>query len=226
MDNGFNGTDYSMVSRNKQSLIYQLNMKKSIVWAFALLAFYTHTLNANNILKDDFISPQAVQIVTDIITEVEQKLNVHIYLISSNEKLPPKANLFEYTKSYESNLSKPYAILVFIPRSQRVGLIPSSKELSQYYDASEVKSALIDVVASADQNKLEDKYNIGIVQGVSELADQIAKHKGVELTKTIPNDTKEMISIFQYVVYVGTALVFWIFMFRPLLRRFKNGNNQ
>jgi hypothetical protein len=201
-------------------------MKKSIVWAFALLTFYSHALYANSILKDDFISPQAAQIVTNITTEAKEKLDVNIYVISSNEKISSKANLFEYTKSYESNLSKPYVVLVFIPRSQRVGLIPSHKDLNTQYDASEVKSALIDVVASADKNKLEDKYNIGIVQGVSELADQIAKNKGVTLTKTIPNDTQEVVDIFRYIVYVGTALVFWIFMFRPLLRRFRDGDKQ
>lgn len=200
-------------------------MQKSIVWALALLAFCSHSLLASNILKDDFISLQAKPILTDMIVEAKDKLNVNIYVVSSNEKLESKANLFDYVKQYESNLSKPYAILVFIPRSQRVGLIPSSQELTKQYDASDVKAALIDVVASADQNKLEDKYNIGIVQAVSELADQIGNYKGIKMTKTIPNDTKDLILIFQYIVYMGTAIIFWIFMFRPLLRRIRNGKS-
>ncbi|MBN2826327.1 MAG: hypothetical protein JXQ76_13435 [Campylobacterales bacterium] len=201
-------------------------MQKSIVWAFALLTLYSHTLYANNILKDDFISIQAKPIVNDIIVEANEKLGINIYVISSNEKLEQNANLFEYTQAYESNLSKPYVVLVFVPRSQRVGLIPSSKEMASLYDASDVKAALIDVVASADKNKLEDKYNIGIVQGVSELAEQIAHSKGVVLTKVIPNDTKEVINIFRYIVYIGTGFVIWIFMFRPLLRRFRDGDKQ
>jgi len=73
-----------------------------------------------------------------------------------------------------------------------------------------------------DQNKLEDKYNIGIVQGVTELADQIAHSNGREPTKTIPNETQNFISIFRYILYIGTAIVMWIFMFRPLLRRFQD----
>ncbi len=198
---------------------------KSIAWAFALFALFSHTLNANNILKDDFVSIQARPIVQDIIVEAKQKLGIHIYVVSSNEKLEQNANLFEYVKAYESNISKPYVVLVFVPRSMRVGLIPSSTDVALLYNASDVKAALIDVVASADKNKLEDKYNIGIVQGVSELAEQIAKSKGVVLTKVIPNDTKEVINIFRYIVYIGTAFVIWIFMFRPLLRRFKNDNN-
>ncbi|MBN2824264.1 MAG: hypothetical protein JXQ76_02985 [Campylobacterales bacterium] len=201
-------------------------MKKSTVWAFALLAFCSHTLYANTILKDDFVSIQAKSIVNDIIVETKEKLGINIYLISSNEKLDANANLFEYVKAYESNLSKPYTILVFVPRSLRVGVIPSSSEIGSLYNANDVKSALIDVVASADQNKLEDKYNIGIVQGVSELADQIAHSKGIVLTKVIPNDTKEVVNIFRYIVYIGTAFVFWIFMFRPLLRRFRDDNKQ
>jgi len=202
-------------------------MKKSIVWAFALLAFCSHTfLYANTILKNDFISPQAAQLINDMTSEVKEKIGINIYVISSNEKLEDKANLFEYTKRYESNVSKPYVLLVFVPRSKRVGLIPSPKTLADSYDASDVKSALIGVVAAADKNKLEDKYNIGIVQGVSELADQLAQSKGIKLTKTIPNETQNFVSIFRYIVYFGTVLVMWIFMFRPLLRRFKNGNKQ
>ncbi|MEA2029430.1 MAG: hypothetical protein U9N49_10710 [Campylobacterota bacterium] len=200
-------------------------MKKSIVWAFALLAFCSHTLlHANAILKDDFISPQAADLINDMTNEAKEKLGINIYVISSNEKLESKANLFEYTKRYESNVSKPYVLLVFVPRSKRVGLIPSSTALSDNYDAGDVKSALIGVVAAADQNKLEDKYNIGIVQGVSELADQLAQSKGIKLTKTIPNETQNFVSFFRYIVYFGTVLVMWIFMFRPLLRRFKDGN--
>jgi len=157
--------------------------------------------------------------------EAKDKLGINIYIISSNDKLPARANLFEYTKSYERNASKPYVMLVFVPRSLRVGLIPSSKELTSLYDADDVKSALVGVVASKDQNKLEDKYNIGIVQGVSELADQIAKSKGVELTTVIPNDTKTVITVFQYIVYIGTLLVLWIFLVRPILRRRSDGKS-
>ncbi|SHO80221.1 membrane protein [hydrothermal vent metagenome] len=199
-------------------------MKKSKVWAFALLTFIFQTLlYSNNILKNDFITYKAGLLINEISNEAKDKLDINIYTISSNEMLKPRSNLFEYLKSYENNMSKPYIAVIFIPRAKRVGVIPSSSELIKMYNSSEVKSAMIDVVASVDKNSLEDKYNIALVQGVSELADEIAKFKNIKMEKTIPNDTKNVISIFRYIVYVGTLLVLWIFLIQPFIRRRKHG---
>ena len=94
------------------------------------------------------------------------------------------------------------------------------------YDKGDVQDATIDVVAAKDKNSLEDKYNIGIVQGFSELADQIAKSRNVELTTTIPNETRYIIKVLQIVVIIGALLVFWMFLFRPLFMRIKNGKKK
>jgi hypothetical protein len=91
------------------------------------------------------------------------------------------------------------------------------------YDKSNVLDATLGVVATKDKNSDEDKYNIAIVQGVSELADEIASSKGVKLTTTIPNETNEFIGYVKIPVYIGSLFVFWIFVFRPLLTRIRNG---
>ena len=201
-------------------------MQKSKVWAFALLTFIFQTiLYSNNILKDDFITYKAGILINDISSESKDKLDINIYTISSNEMLKPRSNLFEYLKSYENNMSKPYVAVIFIPRAKRVGLIASSPKLAKMYNSSEVKSAMIGVVASMDKNSLEDKYNIALVQGVSELADQIAKFKGIKMEQTIPNDTKDLISIFQYIVYAGSLVVLWIFLVQPFIIRRKRGES-
>jgi hypothetical protein len=199
-------------------------MKKSKVWTFVLLTFIFQTLlYSNNILKNDFITYKAGILIDDISNEAKDKLGINIYTISSNEILKPRINLFEYIKSYESNMSKPYVVIIFIPRVKRVGLIPSSQDIAKMYNYDEVKSAMIDVVASVDKNSLKDKYNIALVQGVSELADQIAKFKDVKMDKTIPNDTKNIISVFKYIVYTGSLIILWIFLIQPIIRRRKNG---
>ncbi len=105
----------------------------------------------------------------------------------------------------------------------RVALIPSSKELAKLYDKSDVMDATIDVVAVQDKNTKEDKFNIGIVQGFSELADQIASSKNVEMTTTLPNETRVIITVLRIIVMIGALLVFWMFLFRPIFMRIKNG---
>jgi len=189
-------------------------------------------LNATYILKDDLLRPQASKIVEDISQELSQKVGVHIYTIATNERFKPRANLVEYSKKYESNISKPSVIFIFAPNAKltqdsdqrgRVAYIPSSKTVAGMYDKSKVLDATLGVVATKDKNSDEDKYNIAIVQGVSELADEIASSKGVKLTKTIPNETNEFIGYVKIPVYIGSLFVFWIFVFRPLLMRIRNG---
>ena len=192
-------------------------------------------LNATHILKDELLKPEASKLIEKMGNELFSKTGINGYLVATNEKFPEKFNLVDYSKKYEANLSKPYVILIFAPNAiitkesgqkGRVGLIPSSKSLIDLYSRSDVIDATVDVVASKDKNSNEDKFNIGIVQGFSELADQIADSKNIELTTTIPNETRYIIKGLQVIVIIGALLVFWMFMFRPIYMRIKNGKKQ
>ncbi len=200
---------------------------------FALLALLLPLLlNATHILKNDLLNPEASKLIEEMGNELVSKTGINGYVIASNENFVEKFNLVEYSKKYEANVSKPYVMLIFAPNAVitakaettgRVALITSSKELAKLYDKSDVMDATIDVVAVQDKNTKEDKYNIGIVQGFSELADQIASSKNVEMTTTLPNETKIIVSVLRVIVMIGALLVFWMFMFRPIYMRIKNG---
>ena len=200
---------------------------------FALLALLLPLLlNATHILKNDLLNPEASKLIEEMGNELFEKTTINGYVVATNENFPEKFNLVTYSKKYEDNMSKPYVMLIFAPNAiitaksetkGRVALIPSSKELVKLYDKSDVMDATIDVVAVQDKNTKEDKFNIGIVQGFSELADQIASSKNVEMTTTLPNETRIIISVLRVIVIIGALLVFWMFMFRPLYMRIKNG---
>jgi len=200
---------------------------------FALLALLLPLLlNATHILKNDLLNPEASKLIEEMGNELISKTGVNGYVVATNENFIEKFNLVEYSKKYEANVSKPYVMLIFAPNAiitaksetkGRVALIPSSEDLRELYDKSDVMDATIDVVAVQDKNTKEDKYNIGIVQGFSELADQIADSKNVEMTTTLPNETKIIITVLRVVVIIGALLIFWMFMFRPLYLRIKNG---
>lgn len=203
---------------------------------FALLAFFLPLLlNATNFIKNDFLTPEASKIVEDIGDELSVKTGIHIYANVTNRAFPQGFNLVEYSKKFENNLSKPFVILIFAPNAViteksgqrgRVGLIPSSQDLTSFYDSASVKDYAIGVVASKDKNTKQDKYNIGVVQSYSELADQIAKSKDVKMTKTIPNETEFIVGILEYIVFFGSFFVLWIFIVRPIIERIKHGNRE
>ena len=200
---------------------------------FALLALLLPLLlNATHILKDDLLKPEAAKLIEQIGNELFSKTGMNEYVVATNENFPERFNLVAYSKKYEANLSKPYVMLIFAPNALitkksdqkgRVALIPSSREVAELYNKSDVMDATIDVVATKDKNSKEDKFNIGIVQGFSELADQIATSKNVKLKTTLPNDTRTIIGYIKILVYFGALLVLWIFILRPIWVRIKNG---
>lgn len=188
-----------------------------------LALLFPFLLNAAHILKNELLNPKASQIIEEIGNELLLKTGINEYVIATNDPFPRGSSMVAYVEKYENNLSKPYVVFVFAPHDKRVGIIPSSDEVKSLYDEQKVKNAAIDVVAGKDKNSDEDKYNVGIVQGFSELADQIGQAKGIKLTKTLPNETRFIINILRVIVLSGTALVLWIFIVRPIISRMKYG---
>lgn len=192
----------------------------------ALLALVVTSLSqGNSFIKDELTKPAIKNEINKISDELDKKTGIKIFVIATNDTLPK--NLVEYTKQYSSNISKPNIILIFAPTTKRVGVVASSPEIQAMYNSSDVKDAFIGVVRDeGDGNTNEDKYSIGIYQSVSELADQIAKAKNVNMTTTIPNDTHYIVNILRVVVWCGALIVFWIFGGQKLYRRIRYGKQQ
>ena len=207
-------------------------MFKAQVRATLLALVLPLLLNATHILKDDILKIEASQRINEMGDELFSKTGINGYVIATNEHFPVGFNLVEYSKKYEAQMSKPYVLFIFAPQARiteetetkgRVGLIPSSDEIRHLYDYDDVRDAAVDIVSTKDSNSDEDKHNIGVLQAFSELAEGIAQSKGVELTTTIPNETRYMVWGLSAFVYIGSLLVLWIFILRPLYMRIKNG---
>jgi len=190
----------------------------------ALLALLLCTFtSAKFIINDHIIAPKAVAILDKISNELTEKTGVNAFVVATKERLPKGVNLYDYSKKFESNVSKPYVILIFAPNSMRIGLIPSSDEVAKYYDSDKVKSFAIDIVGSEDSNALQSKYDLAVVQAYSELADEIATAKGIKLTNTLNDPTGWIIDLVRWIVWIGAILIFWVYFGRPIYMRIKNG---
>lgn len=214
-----------------------MHKAKSRASLLAILALYMLPLllNATQLLRNDLLKLEAVQLIDAMGTELKDKTGINAYVIATNEHFPERFNLVEYSKQYEANVAKPYVLFIFAPyatitkRSEtrgRVGIIPSSDDVKDLYDYDDVRDAGINIVAMKDSNTDEDKFNIGILQAYSVLADNIASSKGVKLEKTIPDEMGTMVTILRILIYTGTAVLLWIFVIRPFLMRRKNGREK
>ena len=203
-----------------------LKSRKAILLAFLLPLL----LNASFVLKNDNLKPEAIELIDKMGNELLKKTAIHAYVLTTNEAFPIGFNLVNYSKSFENKMSKPYVLYIFAPNAMitekaeitgRIGIIPSSLSVKELYNYEDVRDSGLDVITVKDKNSLEDKQNIGVIQAYSELADNIADSKEVEMTTTIPNDTRTFISIIRVVLFIGLILVTWIYLIRPIVMRFK-----
>ena len=208
---------------------------------FSILALclFPFLLNAtplqSHLIRNDLLKIEAVKLINKMGEELQDKTGVYAYVIATNEHYPQGFNLVEHSKQYEAKLSQPYVLFIFAPYATitnksevrgRVGIIPSSDAVRAMYNYDDVRDAGINIVAIKDSNTDEDKFNIGILQAYSELADNIAKSKGITLKNTIPDEMGTMVNILRVLIYAGTLIVLWLFIFRPLWIRMKNGKTE
>jgi hypothetical protein len=199
-------------------------MNKTFARLALLVLLLTTTIFANPIINDVFLNEKAKKIIVDISNELKSKTGINAYLYTTNENIERDVSMYDYAKKFDSNLSKPYLILIFAPNNKRIGIISSSDDLKSMYNESEVKDSAINVLKDEyDGNKLEDKYNIAIAQSFSELADEVAQSKGIKLDSIISNESHLVVNIIRAIIYIGSLFVLWIFVGRGIYQRFKDG---
>jgi hypothetical protein len=198
------------------------NAMRALVLACALPLF----LSAHYLINDYIVSPKAGEQIEKMGTELFEKTRVNAYVVATADTIDRTANLYEYIKRYEKKLSKPYALLFFAPTSKRIGLLASSDTIKKMYDSDDVKRYAIEIVSTQDSNSVQSRYDVGVVQAYSELADEIAEAKGVELTTTIQDKYHWIITLIRWVVLLGALTIIWIYFGQPFLRRIRHGKQQ
>jgi len=206
-------------------------MSKAAARVTLLALLLSISISAKFILNDYIISPRAAQVIEEMSTELTEKTSIHAYVVATKEKFPAGANLYKYSKRFESNISEPYVIFIFAPNAViaegiddrgRLGLI-ASKDMIKRYNPYDVKKYAVEILQSKDSNSLQSKYDLSVVQAYSELADELAASKGVELDKTLKNKYGWIITVIAWIVRAGTILLLWIYILRPIYLRIKNG---
>jgi len=210
---------------------------KPFVKVFVLFALYILSpllyaeVPSIYLIKNDLLNLKASKFIDTIGQELEEKTGLHAYVIATNEHFVEGFNLVEYSKQYKAKLSKPYVLFIFAPYATivsgakergRIGIIPSSTDTKKLYSYNNVRDAAIKVVALKDSNTDEAKFNVGIVQAYSELADELAQSKNIKLVHIIPNEMGGILTVLRVLVYFGAIIVLWIFLVRPIWIKIKS----
>ncbi len=194
-------------------------MRAKLRFSWLLLLLLINFLNANYLFNDHLISPKAANVIENIAKELNDKTSINAYLIATNDKIKRGVSVYDYIKKYNSNLKKPYVAIVFAPNSKRMHIIASNKELLNSLDKDKILDYAIKIIASKDSNSLQSKYDVGLVQAFSEMADEIAKAKGVELKNTIKERGTWVLKIVNSLIIIGSLIVIWIYFISPIFRK-------
>lgn len=178
-----------------------------------------NTLSAKFLFNDHLVSPRASDAIEKMGKELQQKTAINAYLVATNDTLQRGVSVYEYLKKFSSSMSKPYAVIVFAPNSKRIHLVASNKELKGALDQGKILDYAIKVIASKDKNSLQSKYDLGLVQAYSELADELAASKNVTLKSTIKSGGSWVLEIVNTLIILGSLIVIWIYFIAPIFRK-------
>ncbi len=182
------------------------------------LLLMPYFLSANFLINDHLVSPKAADFIEKIGVELKNKTAINGYLITTNKKIDRGVSVYDFIKGYKG-LEEPYVAIVFAPNSKRIHLIAKPKELLNKLDKGEILDYAIKVIASKDSNSLQSKYDVGLVQAYSEMADEVAKTKGVKLKSTIKNGGGWVLKIVNTLIIIGSIIVIWFFFVRPIFTK-------
>jgi hypothetical protein len=174
-------------------------------------------LNAQFLINDHIVSPKAADFINKIGVELKSKTKINGYIITTNDELKRGVSVYEYVKKYGDSLQEPFVSIFFAPNSKRIHLIAKPKDLLSNLDKSEILDYAIKVIASEDKNTIQSKYDVGLVQAYSEMADEIAKNRGVKLDTTIQNSGNWVLKIVNTLIIIGSLIVIWVYFVRPII---------
>jgi len=201
--------------------------------------FFITTLMADTnryiITDDGLIDPRAQGKILEIGNEVKQKLGVNLYVnvkknngIDRNIKRAQRITMMRKIETnLVQNLQKPYAVLT-IAVDQTYATILISNDLKKMIDKDDVlDSYVIPLLASKDKNTLLAKISAACLNGFAQMADSVAKAKGIKLNSSIGSEGKITATIWKIIMYtlVLSGIILYIIIILRERKYKKRGQN-
>jgi hypothetical protein len=182
---------------------------KRVVATLFIFSLTINSLEASFILHNEgILTDKTAQKIEIIGTEVKRKLGISLYV--SAKKNLGKKHITEYGAEMSSLIDGPFALFTFAQYEKKIDII-SSPNVGKLFDKDEVlNDYTIPIIAYVDKNSENSKYNAALLNGYSELAEQVASSKGVSLETAIGNESSNIVEILRVVIY-GFLFIMGIF---------------
>jgi uncharacterized membrane protein YgcG len=195
---------------------------KRVFSLFILIIAISTCAEASFILHNEGILTQKTSDkIEEIGAELKKKTGITVYL--SAKKSLNKVNIVDYSKKLSSMFKdNEHAILLFAQYEKKVDTIATSNVTSLFDKDSVLNDYTIPLIVSHDKNSENSRYNAGLLNGYSELCEQIAKSKSITLDSAIGDESSSIIGIIRTTIY-SMIVIFTVYYFYLRIFRRKNG---
>ena len=190
--------------------------------AFALLFLFSSLAFAHIILKNDAILPQkTIKKIEEIGNELRQKTGVSLY-VAVVKKMDRK-KIVDFERSLAKDLKPPFILLTLSVEDQKVDIY-SSDDVKNRFDKEQILSpypwegSIIPILTAHFKNQ-QAAIEAAILNGYSEIAEQVAKSYGINLKSAIGNTNRNIYYWLRILFYSIIALIFLNFVYRRYVKR-------
>lgn len=198
-------------------------MLDSIKRALALLIFALPLIASSNfILKNDNLLPEkTIKKIDEIGNELYKKTGVKIYVAVVQEM--PMKKIIDYEKNLTKNLQPPYVLLTLALKNKKVDIV-SSPDVTKRFDKEAIlspyawKGSIIPILTAHFKNP-KAAVEAAILNGYSEIAEEIAASYGVKLKSALGNTNRDIYYWMRMLFYSILLLIFINFIYRRFKKR-------
>jgi len=198
-----------------------------------ILGLFISQLLANQtkfiIFDDGLIDPRAQDKITQIGTEVQQKLGYNIYVVVKKDNgvdlSKPRKEKIDLMRKYDKwilskiDTTKNYVVMTLVLHQHYANIL-YSKNFENIIDTDDIlQGYVIPLLASKDKNTLYAKTSAACLNGYAQIADVLAKSKNIKLKSNIGNGSKEFSTIWKAFMY--TMVVFGILAYIVIIMKEK-----
>ena len=186
------------------------------------LSIFHTFINASGsfyILKNEaVILPKAMIKIDEVGNELKEKTSINLFLIAKSTINNQKITEFE--KNIASTLIKPYILISFAKKEQKVDIITSSKKLDNIIDKDEIlDDYIIPILVSYDKNSEISKSSASLLNGYIEIADRIAEDYNIELKSSIGSSNKIFSDVKRYIFYPILLIGLFLYLYSVYWRK-------
>jgi len=187
-------------------------MKTIIRRSFLLFLFLNiFAFAKSEIINQNVVKQSSLDKITEISNELYLKTGVSIvaHFVQNAE-----GGILAYENNVSSKLNSPYVLIVLSAKDQKVDIVVST-DMQKVVNKNEILNTfIIPILAAEDKNSIDTKYSAALLNGIAEIADEIADSKKIKLNSSIGSESRHFMqglrALFYGIIFISVSIYFYM----------------